>query len=221
MIGIRQFVIGFIVVISATLGNSPTIAAPVADAPASPKVPALEKAARDAVPVAGSDFGVLERQSQLTYYPCSNCHKAMTPNPAERELYAPHVKKIEHGQGQIWCTTCHSLDHRNKLTTLRDREITFNEAYTVCKQCHQARAKDWQFGAHGKRVSKWQGERVIYSCPECHNPHAPKIPGRKPQAPPPGRAGLPTPTDHDIDRIMPWERERHPITSERTGESAQ
>jgi len=221
MIGIKNFVIGSIVAFSAALVVSPIYAAAVADAPASPKVPALEKAARDTVAVPGSNFSVLERQSQLTFYPCSQCHDAMQPNPKERVLYAPHVKSLEHANGKIWCTTCHSLDHRDKLTTLRDKEISFNEAYRVCEQCHAARAKDWQFGGHGKRVSKWQGERVIYSCTECHNPHAPIIPGRKAQAPPPGRAGLPTPTDTDIDRIMPWERERNPITSEQTGESAQ
>jgi hypothetical protein len=52
----------------------------------------------------------------------------------------------------------------------------FNDAYLVCGQCHYQPQKDWYYGGHGKRAeARWQGERTIYNCTHCHNPHAAAI----------------------------------------------
>jgi len=142
-------------------------------------------------------FSVVPRKDKLTFFPCTACHAALTPNPEPRKLSAaPHPAALDHGNGRIWCLTCHQLQDRDHLHTLDGKPVDFDQAYLVCGQCHSSRQKDWYFGAHGKRVANWRGERVIYSCTFCHDPHSPGLKPRAPSRPPPVRAGLqPMPPD--------------------------
>ena len=135
-------------------------------------------------------ISVLPRKNDLFFYPCDQCHESMEPNPEIRSLNAMHDSNLEHGRGRIWCLSCHDLDNRNYLKTLLNELVDFDEAYLVCGGCHANRHKDWSFGAHGKRLANWQGERTQYSCPQCHDPHSPAIKLRAPKPAPPVRAGL-------------------------------
>ncbi len=135
-------------------------------------------------------FKVVPRHEKLVFYPCSACHSVLPPNPQPRKLVTPHPAALQHGNGRIWCLDCHDLKDRDHLHTLSGTKVEFDDAYLVCGQCHFNRQKDWYFGAHGKRVGNWRGERVIYGCPECHDPHDPKLKPRAPGPPPPVRAGL-------------------------------
>ena len=158
----------------------------VPDTPVSPTEPEVFKGYERA-----PAFQVVSRQDKLTFYPCTQCHQYMKPNPEPRRLVAaPHPAALDHGKGRMWCLDCHSKDDRAYLRTINDSKVSFNESYLVCGQCHATRQQDWYFGAHGKRVRNWQGERTIYSCVHCHDPHSPSIKPRKPSAPPPVRAGL-------------------------------
>lgn len=133
---------------------------------------------------------VVPRKDKLFFYPCTQCHRFLEPNPDVRDLAAPHDVVLDHGRGRIWCLSCHSLEDRDNLRTLLDEPVDFDAAYLVCGGCHANRQKDWYFGAHGKRVANWQGEHELYNCTHCHDPHSPAIKARAPQPPPPVRAGL-------------------------------
>ena len=133
---------------------------------------------------------MLPRKQELFFYPCDQCHESMEPNPEIRPLNAMHDSALEHGRGRIWCLSCHDLENRNFLTTLLNELVDFDEAYLVCGGCHANRHRDWSFGAHGKRVDNWQGERTVYNCTHCHDPHNPAIKARAPKPAPPVRAGL-------------------------------
>lgn len=133
---------------------------------------------------------VVSRKADLFFYPCDQCHAAMEPNPDIRELNVMHVAELQHGRGRIWCLSCHDLENRNYLRTLLDEPVDFDQAHLVCGGCHSNRHKDWVFGAHGKRVANWQGERKLYDCAHCHDPHSPSIQPRAPKPPPPVRVGL-------------------------------
>ena len=137
-----------------------------------------------------STFTVLSRQDKLEFFPCDSCHQYMETNPTPRILTeAPHFPELNHGKADIWCTTCHTLDNREKLRLLSGELVTFEQAYRICGQCHATTYRDWQYGAHGKRVKRWHGERQIYNCAECHNPHVnPGIQPRQPMPPPGVRA---------------------------------
>lgn len=137
-------------------------------------------------------FSVVSREEKLTFYPCDTCHNLIPVNPTPRKLEAsPHQIEFNHGGGRFWCLSCHHTDERNHLRTLDGaRKLEFDEAYLVCGQCHANRQKDWYFGAHGKRVANWHGERQLHNCTHCHDAHDPRIKPRKPQPPPPVRSGL-------------------------------
>lgn len=155
-------------------------------------------------------FSVVPRKEDLFFYPCDQCHAAMEPNPEIRPLNAMHDSALEHGRGRIWCTSCHDLENRNFLTTLLDELVDIDEAHLVCGGCHANRHKDWTFGAHGKRVANWQGERTLYNCTHCHNPHSPAIKPRAPKPTPPVRAGLKLERGIEHEKSAIWDsREEH------------
>ena len=85
--------------------------------------------------------------------------------------------------------------------------MDFDEAYLVCGQCHFNRQRDWYLGGHGKRVGNWQGERTLYSCTHCHDPHDPITKPREPSKAPPVRAGLQRTGSvaHESGKV--WERQ--------------
>lgn len=149
---------------------------------------------------------VVPRKSELFFYPCEQCHAAMEPNPQIRTLNVMHDAEIDHGRGRIWCLSCHDLDNRDNLVTLLREPVDFDESHLVCGGCHASRHRDWAFGAHGKRVANWQGERVQYNCTHCHNPHSPAIEPRAPSAAPPVRAGLELEQGVDHERRPVWDR---------------
>ena len=152
------------------------------------------------------EFTVIERKEGLKQYPCMQCHQFMEPNFKVRELSSPHSDiKFVHGEGRVWCLVCHHVEDRNHLRTQLNEKLDFNDAYLVCGGCHANIQKDWYYGAHGKRVGNWQGKRKLYSCPECHNPHKPGIKPRKPQPPPPVRAGQERPQGHGHQVKRIWE----------------
>ncbi|NQU63959.1 MAG: hypothetical protein HQ517_06710 [SAR324 cluster bacterium] len=140
-------------------------------------------------------FTTVERIPYLQdvgYYPCTDCHgEEQPPNVKIRLLEEDHEDiKLVHGLGRFWCLTCHSAANRDVLTSLKNQPISFNDAYLLCGQCHFQRQRDFFAGGHGKRKDQWQGERVLYNCTECHNPHVPQIGPRKPVAIPKIRPGI-------------------------------
>ncbi len=122
-------------------------------------------------------------------FPCSQCHKDMTPNPRRRELKEEHTNIVlNHAQGQRWCLDCHDLTNRDKLHLISGEKIGFDESYRLCGQCHGDKYRDWKVGVHGKRTGYWNGKKEYLLCAHCHNPHSPRFKPLKP-LPPPVRPG--------------------------------
>ncbi len=133
----------------------------------------------------------LRKESQLESYPCMDCHEDEETNLEIRELEEEHDElTLEHGGERFWCLTCHQPDNRDYLRSLKNNAIDFDQSYRLCGQCHFQRQKDWFFGAHDKRMGNWLGERILYLCTECHDPHSPSIKPIKPNPPPKVRKGL-------------------------------
>ncbi len=150
-------------------------------------------------------YSVVPRKDDLFFYPCDQCHAAMEPNPEIRSLNAMHDSALEHGRGRIWCTSCHDLENRDFLRTFLGELVDIDEAHLVCGGCHANRHKDWVYGAHGKRIANWQGERTLYNCTHCHNPHSPAIKARAPKPAPPVRAGLTLERGEEHQKKAVWE----------------
>ncbi len=130
----------------------------------------------------GGSFRVLTRKKMIGRYKCSNCHtgKPVTVNQG-LELTHGDVS-LRHGEGEqkLSCIDCHDDVERDFLEDKKGKNIDFDHSYQLCGQCHFRQKRDWLGGAHGKRVSNWAGDRVIYNCTTCHDPHSPKFEKRFP-----------------------------------------
>lgn len=125
----------------------------------------------------------LDRVEHLEKYPCSNCHVSgmkPTTNGQPRDRRAHWGLKLNHGEADLSCSSCHFEDDMNSLRTLQGDTVSYDRAYRVCGQCHFEQLRDWKGGAHGKQVRGWDQPRVIYNCATCHDPHDPAYEKRWP-----------------------------------------
>lgn len=130
----------------------------------------------------GGSFRVLARKQDIERYKCSSCHTAKEVRGKNAfELTHGNVA-INHGQegSALSCIDCHHPEEFDFLEDKKGRKIDFDHSYQLCGQCHFRQKRDWLGGAHGKRVSYWAGDRVIFNCTTCHDPHAPKFAKRFP-----------------------------------------
>lgn len=130
---------------------------------------------------AGS-FRVLARKEEVERYRCSSCH-------TDKEVKGKNAFNLTHGNvvinhGQegsaLACIDCHHPKALDYLEDKKGNKIDYDHVYQLCGQCHFRQKRDWLGGAHGKRVSYWAGERVVYNCTTCHNPHSPRFAKRFP-----------------------------------------
>ena len=131
---------------------------------------------------AGAYFRVLSRKKDIERYKCSGCHNDK-PVEAKQGLELTHGNvAINHGvdDRRLSCIDCHHPEDRDFLEDKKGRKIDFDHSYQLCGQCHFRQKRDWIGGAHGKRVDNWAGERVVYNCTSCHNPHSPRFEKRFP-----------------------------------------
>jgi hypothetical protein len=162
-----------------------------------------EPEAFDGYPAA-QPYTVVPRKALMVLYPCGQCHKLLPPNARPRKLVgAPHVAALRHGKGRIWCMECHLGPDQDMLRAAGGARIDFDDSHLLCGTCHGARQRDWTFGAHGKRVAGWSGERLLYACTHCHDPHDPTTAPRAPTRPPALRAGL-APMPRAAPRPLPF-----------------
>lgn len=133
-------------------------------------------------PYQGGPFRVLSRKKKIGRYKCSSCHTGK-PVTVNQGLQLTHGDvSLNHGEaGQaLGCIDCHHDEQRDYLEDKKGRKIDFDHSYQLCGQCHFRQKRDWLGGAHGKRVSNWAGDRVVFNCTTCHNPHSPRFDKRFP-----------------------------------------
>lgn len=155
-------------------------------------------------------FGVIPSKRDPDMHPCADCHTWAVSNLEPRKMLEPHdnflLQHGLHGKGKFWCFTCHDLDGKGGIRTLEGEKLAFDDAYIVCAQCHPREAEDWSFGAHGKRVENWRGERRILNCTACHYQHSPAIKPRRAEPPPPVRRGLAHNEHKPLPEAPLWKR---------------
>jgi hypothetical protein len=136
-------------------------------------------------------------------YPCQACHRRdirgvnselekgksflgkyiRVPDPRPRILVRMHTDITLQHADWMWCLNCHSTYKRNYLHLMTGEDISFEESYRLCGQCHGTIYRDWKIGLHGRRVGQWNGKKLYLLCAHCHDPHKPrfrKLPGKKP-----------------------------------------
>lgn len=119
------------------------------------------------------------------YFPCSDCHSEIAPNPQRREMVEMHEDIIfNHDSENRWCLACHNTENRDSLILAGGQLLGFDESFKLCGQCHGPKYRDWKLGIHGKRTGEWNGQKQYLLCVHCHDPHFPKIKSIEPMPPP-------------------------------------
>jgi uncharacterized CHY-type Zn-finger protein len=81
------------------------------------------------------------------------------------------------------CFNCHNETNLVLLQPRDGRELKFADSTQLCGSCHGPTYRDWEAGAHGRISGYWdrsQGPIERKDCVNCHNPHSPRFPSRKP-----------------------------------------
>jgi len=107
---------------------------------------------------------------------CARCHKP-GEDPYRDESLPPgqdaHWDVVVHHAADMECFSCHKKEDPSRLVSVVDKEARLETAYLHCGSCHKDQFKSWLGGAHGKRLTGWNGVRIIKNCTACHNPHTP------------------------------------------------
>lgn len=142
---------------------------------------------------ADASVTVAPRAASLATFPCmERCHTRRTPDPRPRPMREFHAGKVlRHGATLTWCDRCHDPQDLDRLRLLTQEAVSFDDASTLCGQCHAEKHHDWSRGLHGSQTGSWLNARVRRSCTACHDPHDPHRPHFQ---------ALPRPALHPGDR---------------------
>ena len=129
-----------------------------------------------ALTTGGATTIIAVRAQRLKFYPCSKCHAELPPRSGVSPPRGPHRDMtFNHSEATADCTLCHDTAHPDGLLLLTHEQISFDESYKLCGQCHGERYRDWKSGAHGKVVGSWLKEQTKLPCAACHDPHDPQF----------------------------------------------
>jgi hypothetical protein len=128
----------------------------------------------------------------LSDFDCYACHEKGKPPPlrfdTNQNLIIPKEHSdivMHHGSHERNnnCFNCHNENNLTQLQTRDGHEVMFTNSQLLCGSCHGPTLRDWEAGVHGRTSGFWDralGPADRKLCVNCHNPHAPKFPGRKP-----------------------------------------
>lgn len=154
--------------------------------------------ARAAEPVLHGETRIAPRIPYLAEHPCEEqCHVEREADPTPRVLIEFHTdRKVDHGlTNSRWCPDCHNPDDYDYLRLDDGTNVSFDQAYRLCGQCHAPKLRDWKRGIHGVETGSWTEGALRRSCPVCHDPHDPARPDFV-SLPPPAPPREPWPRGH-------------------------
>src|ERR1017187_7834560 len=138
-------------------------------------------------------YADLERAHEdLSDFDCYVCHEKGKPPQLRYDTNQNLIVPKEHsdivmGHGSHGrnnnCFNCHNETNLELLQTRDGHELKFADSPQLCGSCHGPTYRDWEAGAHGRISGFWNqnlGPAQRKQCVNCHNPHSPKFPGRKP-----------------------------------------
>jgi formate-dependent nitrite reductase cytochrome c552 subunit len=159
-------------------------------------IPLVDTNFLDTSTVRRSYADLVRAKEDLSDFDCYACHEKGKPPTLRFDTNQNLIVPKEHpdivmGHGRHGrnnnCFNCHNENNLELLETRDGHKVTFSESQLLCGSCHGPTYRDWEAGAHGRTSGYWDRskgpiERKI--CVNCHNPHSPRFPGRKPAPPP-------------------------------------
>ena len=135
---------------------------------------------------------LIREKADLSDFDCYTCHEKGKPPvlrfDAQHNLVVPKEHSdvvMKHGthDRNNNCFNCHDEQNLELLQARDGRQIKLADSPLLCGSCHGPTYRDWEAGAHGRTGGYWDrtaGPIQRRICVDCHNPHRPKIPPRKP-----------------------------------------
>jgi len=140
---------------------------------------------------------LLKANADVDAYDCYLCHdkdkKQTLTYDAKGQLVVPreHSDDIVMGHGTHGrnnnCFNCHNDEDLTQLQSRDGRKLKLEDSVQLCGSCHGPTYRDWEYGSHGRTSGYWDRSKGPFEkkiCVNCHDPHSPKFPGRKPAPPP-------------------------------------
>jgi uncharacterized CHY-type Zn-finger protein len=170
--------------------------------PARQKIALVDKSFLAPTPWRQTYANMVSAKEDMSDFDCYACHDKKKAPPlrfdAKSILIVPEEHKdIVMGHGSHnrnnLCYNCHNESNLETFQVRDGRELKFADSSQLCGSCHGPNYRDWEAGAHGRINGYWDtalGKATRLDCANCHNPHAPRIPTRKPA---PGPHALRTP----------------------------
>jgi len=135
---------------------------------------------------------LVRTDEDLSDFDCYACHEKGKAPPLRFDENQNLIVPEEHGDIVMHhgthernnnCFNCHNETNLEVFQTRDGRELKFANSAPLCGSCHGPTYRDWEAGVHGRTNGYWDRDRGPYDrklCVNCHNPHSPKFPGRKP-----------------------------------------
>lgn len=146
---------------------------------------------------------LIAAKEDLSDFDCYACHEKGKSPPLRYDTNQTLIVPKEHPDIVMHhgshernnnCYNCHNESNLELFQTKDKRELKLSDSTPLCGSCHGPTYRDWEAGVHGRTSGYWDrsGEIDRKRCVNCHNPHSPKFPGRKPApGPHPLRGGEP------------------------------
>jgi formate-dependent nitrite reductase cytochrome c552 subunit len=171
-----------------------------------PAIPLVDTNFLDKSTTRQSYADLVRTGADLSDFDCYVCHDKKTPPPLRFDTNQNIIVPTEHadivmGHGKHGrnnnCFNCHNETNLTLLQPRDGRELAFADSTQLCGSCHGPTYRDWLAGAHGRISGYWDRGAPPSSaeeirdlpktarfqrkdCVNCHNPHSPPFPSRKP-----------------------------------------
>ncbi len=157
-----------------------------------PPIPLVDPQFVSTATIRTSYVQLVRLKADLSDFDCYTCHEKGKPPTLRFDTNLNLVIPPEHSDIVMAhgshnrnnnCFNCHDEHNLELLQTRDGHEVKFDSSPQLCGSCHGPTYRDWEAGAHGRTGGYWDrraGEMRRQICVDCHNPHAPRIPPRKP-----------------------------------------
>ncbi len=157
-----------------------------------PAIPLVDTNFLDRSTTRQSYADLVRTGADLSDFDCYACHDKKQPPPLHFDTNQNIIVAKEHpdivmGHGSHGrnnnCFNCHNETNLVLLQPRDGRELKFEDSPKLCGSCHGPTYRDWEAGAHGRISGYWdrsKGPIERKACVNCHNPHSPRFPSRKP-----------------------------------------